>query len=93
MTARPERIENHMAQAVLALHWPDGEVVCLSHALLRDACPCSECRARRRAGQTIQSSASIRLTGVEPVGAYGLNLVFSDGHRRGIYPYQMLMTL
>ncbi|MEH6433684.1 gamma-butyrobetaine hydroxylase-like domain-containing protein [Massilia sp. DD77] len=31
-----------------------------------------------------------RITAIEPVGAYALNLVFADGHRRGIYPYAML---
>ena len=34
-----------------------------------------------------------RLAAIEPVGAYALNLAFSDGHRRGIYPYEMLATL
>ncbi|MFS2019777.1 gamma-butyrobetaine hydroxylase-like domain-containing protein [Massilia sp. CT11-108] len=29
---------------------------------------------------------------IEPVGAYALNLTFSDGHRRGIYPFEMLAT-
>jgi len=33
------------------------------------------------------------LAAIEPVGAYALNLAFSDGHRRGIYPYEMLAAL
>ena len=92
MTALPETIENHAAQGVLALHWPDGRSARVTHARLRAACPCSACRAQRRAGIDIQEQADVRLAAIEPVGAYALNLAFSDGHRRGIYPFEMLAT-
>lgn len=93
MTALPETIENHAAQGVLALHWADGRSARVTHARLRAVCPCSECRAQRRAGIDIQEQADVRLAAIEPVGAYALNLAFSDGHRRGIYPFEMLATL
>jgi DUF971 family protein len=93
MTALPETIENHAAQGVLALHWPDGRSARVTHARLRAVCPCSECRAQRRAGIDIQEQADVRLAAIEPVGAYALNLAFSDGHQRGIYPFEMLATL
>ena len=92
MTALPETIENLTAQGVLALRWPDGSEAKLTHARLRAACPCSECRARRRAGIAVEADDAVRLAAIEPVGAYALNLAFSDGHRRGIYPYDMLAT-
>ena len=93
MTALPETIENHAARGVLTLRWPDGRMAALTHARLRAACPCSECRAQRGAGATVEADDGVRLAAIEPVGAYALNLVFSDGHRRGIYPYEMLVTL
>ena len=93
MTALPETIENHAAQGVLALHWADGRSARVTHARLRAVCPCSECRAQRRAGIDIQAHADVRLAAIEPVGAYALNLAFSDGPRRGIYPFEMLATL
>lgn len=93
MTVLPEAIENHAAQGMLALHWPDGTVASFSHAQLRAACPCSACRARRRAGETIEVDEQIRLAGIEPVGLYALNLAFTDGHRRGIFPFAMLAEL
>jgi DUF971 family protein len=93
MTALPEAIENHAAQGVLALRWPDGSAAQLTHAQLRAACPCSACRARRRAGSAVEADDAVRLAAIEPVGAYALNLAFSDGHRRGIYPYEMLAAL
>ena len=93
MTALPETIENHAAQGVLALHWPDGRSARVTHARFRAVCPCSECRAQRRAGIEVREDGAVRLAAIEPVGAYALNLAFSDGHRRGIYPFEMLATL
>jgi DUF971 family protein len=93
MTAVPETIENHAARGVLALRWADGRTAALTHAQLRAACPCSACRAQRRAGLTVDADDAVRLAAIEPVGAYALNLAFSDGHRRGIYPYEMLAAL
>ncbi|MBQ5946220.1 DUF971 domain-containing protein [Massilia sp. ST3] len=90
MSMLPEAIENHAAQGVLALRWPDGRSARWTHAALRAACPCAECRARRRAGLAVDADEALRITAIEPVGAYALNLVFDDGHRRGIYPYAML---
>jgi DUF971 family protein len=93
MTPLPDTIENQPVQGLLALHWPGGRVATFTHAQLRAACPCSECRARRRGGETIAPDEQVRITGIEPVGAYALNLAFSDGHRRGIFPFQMLTEL
>ena len=93
MTVLPEAVENHATQGVLALRWPDGREVRVTHARLRAACPCSACRARRRAGADVEADDAVRLAAIEPVGAYALNLAFSDGHRRGIYPYEMLAAL
>jgi DUF971 family protein len=93
MTALPEAIENHPAQGVLALRWADGREARVTHARLRAVCPCSACRALRRNVGEVAVDAMVRLADIEPVGAYGLNLTFSDGHRRGIYPFAMLAQL
>ena len=83
------KIEFSNVRAILMALW----MAALTHARLRAACPCSACRAQRRAGLTVDADDAVRLTAIEPVGAYALNLAFSDGHRRGIYPYEMLVTL
>lgn len=90
MTAAPETIENHALQGRLELSWADGSARSWTHAALRAACPCAECRARRRAGQAFESDDVLRIAAIAPVGAYGLNLGFTDGHERGIYPFEML---
>jgi len=90
MTAAPATIENHALRGRLDLGWVDGSSSSWTHAALRAACPCAECRARRRAGQAVQSDEQVRIASIEPVGVYGLNLRFTDGHERGIYPFDML---
>lgn len=90
MSGAPESVDVHAAQGLLTLHWADGRTARWTHAGLRAACPCAQCRAQRRAGLAIEAADEMRITDIEPVGAYGLNLVFADGHRRGIYPFQML---
>lgn len=90
MTAVPESIQNHALRGRLDLSWPDGSASSWTHAALRAACPCAECRARRRAGQAMAVDDQVRIAAIEPVGAYGLNLGFTDGHARGIYPFEVL---
>lgn len=90
MTTLPEAIENHALRGVLELSWADGTSRSWTHAALRAACPCAECRARRRAGLLVEADEQVRIAAIEPVGAYALNLGFTDGHKRGIYPFEML---
>lgn len=93
MTPVLSGIENLARDGLLALHFADGTVARIAHARLRAACPCSQCRALRRAGHDVEAHPSVRLQGLEPVGLYALNLKFDDGHERGIYPFQMLVEL
>ncbi|EJN36940.1 hypothetical protein PMI38_03628 [Pseudomonas sp. GM84] len=87
----PGAIRNLRGPGQLLLQWPDGERT-LSHARLRGACPCSQCRAARLAGSITVVPAEVRIERVEPQG-YGVQLVFSDGHERGIYPWAYLRDL
>jgi DUF971 family protein len=53
----------------------------------------SMCKTIRSRGFHASGCRAVRLADIEPAGAYGLNLTFSDGHRRGIYPFEMLATM
>jgi DUF971 family protein len=89
--AAPRAIELHPDR--LRLQWPDGGAE-LDAVTLRAACRCAGCRAAARDGrETKPAAALLRLTGAEPVGLYALQLQFSDGHERGIYPWPMLRAL
>ncbi len=87
----PEHIDNDVAQGRLRLHWEDA-VVALDHAALREACRCAECQFKRHHGTPIHVPADVRITTVTSAG-YGVQLVFSDGHARGIYPWAYLAAL
>ncbi|MGX1175826.1 DUF971 domain-containing protein [Pseudomonas sp. R151218B TE3479] len=83
---------NSQGAGQLRLNWPDGREQRLDHAELRRRCPCSRCRALRLQGLTVQVDPRIRVVEVNPQG-YGVQLVFSDGHERGIYPWAYLAGL
>ena len=75
----------------LRLEWPEGTTE-LSAAALRAACRCGPCRAHALRGES-PADPAVELTHAEPVGTYALQLIFSDGHDRGIYPWALLQQL
>jgi DUF971 family protein len=84
-------VELRAENAALVLVWPDGTRQKLALAALRGACPCGYCRGARLRGVDPARSipADLSLIGIAPMG-YGVQLVFSDGHDRGIYPWNWL---
>lgn len=86
-------ISNDKARRLLQLGYDNGTTVKIGHAALRAGCRCSACTAARRAGAENADDAGVVLERIEPVGTYGVQLVFSDGHDRGIYPWQLLQEL
>ncbi|MCD9114951.1 MULTISPECIES: gamma-butyrobetaine hydroxylase-like domain-containing protein [Pseudomonas] len=88
----PLAIGNSQGTGQLRLDWPDGREQRLDHAQLRRQCPCSQCRAFRLQGLTVQVDTRVRVVEVNAQG-YGVQLVFSDGHERGIFPWAYLAGL
>jgi DUF971 family protein len=82
----------HVSRAGLALHWHDRTIV-LSAARLRAGCRCAACVAAQRRGEPTTADAAPALVDAIPVGHYAVQLRFSDGHERGIYPWDYLETL
>lgn len=70
-----------------------GDAVRLSAENLRGACKCAHCLRARIDGVFPDRFAGIAITEVAPIGGYAINLVFSDGHARGIYPWAFLLGL
>ena len=89
----PAEIRLRVKNRTLDLHWPDRSMASIPFSRLRAACACAGCTARKRAGAAPDDVSGIELSGVEPVGSVGLQLVFSDGHDRGIYPWSYLQAL
>lgn len=87
----PSAVRNLRGAGVLQVQWPEGPQV-LGHVRLRGACPCAQCRAAKLNGAIAVVVDDVRLECVVPQG-YGLQLVFSDGHDRGIFPWGYLRSL
>ncbi|WP_036023939.1 DUF971 domain-containing protein [Paraburkholderia dilworthii] len=88
----PEYVAIDATIASLSIRWPGGAIAQLPFAALRSACLCAQCRRRKLDGQAPSSLPDVRLLDARPSG-YGLQLVFDDGHERGIFPWTYLEGL
>jgi DUF971 family protein len=81
-----------LAPTALTVHWHD-RAQALPAALLRAHCRCAACVAAIRRGEAPARDPALTLVDAIPVGHYAVQLRFSDGHERGIYPWDYLRTL
>lgn len=89
----PSAITLNQGTHTLELVW-DGRPATLSHRVLRRSCRCSACESvRRKSNQVLDVDSEVTLLRIEPVGATALQLFFSDGHDRGIYPWTYLKQI
>ena len=79
--------------AALVLTWAGGASSQIAAAALRRACRCAGCTAARAAGKPVLAEGEVAITAIEPLGGYAVNIAFSDGHARGIYPWAFLREL
>ena len=92
-SAWPSAISVNGQARTLELVW-DGRHAVLSHRALRRSCRCSVCENTRRAMDTVLPvAADVALLKIEPLGSTALQLFFSDGHERGIYPWTYLKQM
>jgi len=85
----PDRVDIDMRARTLLLHWPDGTRQRIAHHALRLACPCVACRRLRLRDVPPTTDDSVAVSMLNPAG-YGVQVVFTDGHDRGIYPWPYL---
>ena len=71
----------------------EGAPRALPASRLRAACRCAHCVRARLDGLFPQEFSDIAIVRVSPMGHYGINIAFSDGHGRGIYPWAYLLEL
>ncbi|MBD1553051.1 DUF971 domain-containing protein [Pseudomonas typographi] len=88
----PRSIDNRRAARLVEIDWPGRGIQRLNYLQLRAACPCSTCRASRLRGVEEVTPVGVAVVQVNLQG-YGVQLVFSDGHDRGIYPWAYLKGL
>ncbi|MTV37226.1 DUF971 domain-containing protein [Duganella radicis] len=93
MSDYPREIVNNLQSRMLDIIWEDGSAQQLPHATLRAQCKCTVCQSNRLLAIATEITPDLRIDDIRQIGVYGVQLVFSDGHERGIYPWPYLREL
>lgn len=89
----PLEIRLQSAALMLEVDWDDGSTSRFAHLELRRACRCAACLHERRSRRHIEVLDGVELLEVVPYGTNAVQLRFSDGHERGIFPFPYLREL
>jgi DUF971 family protein len=100
---RPTNITADRPTKQLRIDWDNGKTCLYPFGLLRNACPCAECRGGHENMRKdpdpdifelplIDTRASM-IRSISLVGNYALNIEWEDGHHFGIYNWAYLLAL
>ncbi len=93
-TPIPTEIKLHQKSRLMEIAFTDGSRFELSYELLRVYSPSAEVRGHGHGQETLQvGKRDIEIQQIEPVGAYAVKPVFSDGHESGLYSWDYLYWL
>ena len=80
----------------VALIWNDNSTTLIKNYKLRQLCPCAFCSGetdvlgKKYGGEKQAIDPNIFIVKYETIGYYGLQFLFSDGHKDGIYTFDLL---
>lgn len=79
----------------LQVAFDDGETISIPFTILRAYTPSAETKGHvaDRGARSEPVDADITVTDAEPIGTYAVRIVFSDGHRTGLYTWDHLRKL
>ncbi len=86
----------------LQIKWADGEIRRYGVRLLRDNCPCANCREKKTDPDppadllpviTTAETQPLRITEMKPMGRYAYAIHFSDGHDSGLFTLEALREI
>ena len=90
----PTDITVHGLSRALEVTFSDGAVFRLPFELMRVYSPSAEVQGHGPGQETLQTGMrEVTLNGLEPVGNYGVQPTFSDGHNTGIFTWDYLYFL
>ena len=104
--AIPTRLDK-TARRTLVIEWSDGLSQELTFRQIRNACPCATCGEKQQGKEEEKATRSLNelpilsaaetlpleIVSMKPVGNYGYNIQFSDGHSTGIYTLDLLRAM
>jgi DUF971 family protein len=79
--------------SLMRLTWADGTSDEIAAEKLRSRVRNASSERARIDGVTEEISGEITILDVVPIGQYAVNIVFSDGHDRGIFPWNHLQQI
>lgn len=89
----PDTVSVALDRRSFRLCWPNGGETHLQAKTVRANCRSAKSVRERIDDVVAQDYSGVTISAIEPIGAYGLNIRFSDGHDRGIYPWDFLKDL
>jgi DUF971 family protein len=89
---RPDQLKVSKDGSVLDVTWPDQSFTIPATALRARARDAVSIREQHDSGR-ISVRPDLAITAVQMVGAMGVNIAFSDGHDRAIYPWPYLRDI
>ncbi len=90
----PSAITLHQKSRVMEIVFADGRTFRLPYEFLRVYSPSAEVRGHGPGQEVLQTGKrDVEIRSLEPVGAYAVQPVFSDGHSSGIYSWEYLAWL
>src|SRR3954469_4007527 len=92
--ATPQSLTVHAKSRVLEVTFSDGASFRIPFELMRVYSPSAEVQGHGPGQETLQTGKrEVTLLGLEPVGNYGVQPTFSDGHSTGIFTWDYLYFL
>jgi DUF971 family protein len=90
----PTELTVHQKSRLLDIAFDDGAAFSIPFELLRVYSPSAEVKGHGPGQEVLQvGKREVGITGVEPVGNYGIKPLFTDGHATGIYTWDYLYKL
>lgn len=93
-TPLPTEITLHKKSRLLEIAFADGSHFQLPAEFLRVYSPSAEVRGHGPGQEKLQTGKrQVEITALDPVGNYGIQPTFSDGHNSGIFSWDVLYYL
>jgi DUF971 family protein len=79
---------------VLGVDFDDGQHFDIAFELLRVESPSAQVQGHSAAQkQIVRGKSAVTITALEPVGRYGVRIIFDDGHNSGLFTWDWLYRL
>jgi len=93
-TPVPTEIKLHQVSCKLEIAFDNGKRFELPYEFLRVSSPSAEVRGHGSGQEVLQvGKKNIKINGIEPIGNYAVQLIFSDGHDTGLFSWHYLYEL